>query len=86
MAIKRKLCPLCLNMYAGRGHNPWPLSDQGWCCVTCNAGLVNPARIMMRLDGAALDRLEAKAEAQAYPALRDVSICACRPAEPDREG
>ena len=32
-----------------KGHNPWPVRDNGRCCEECNSQLVVPARLIMAL-------------------------------------
>ena len=38
-------CVICGAKFEGWGHNPWPITDKGDCCTTCNFRHVIPARI-----------------------------------------
>ena len=38
-------CCLCFRVYKGFGHNPYPVSEVGRCCFSCNQKRVIPARI-----------------------------------------
>ena len=43
--MESKKCVLCGCEFNEWGNNPWPLADDGWCCDTCNATKVIPARL-----------------------------------------
>jgi len=32
-------------IYYHGGNNPSPISDEGWCCNSCNQTIVTPARM-----------------------------------------
>lgn len=38
-------CCLCGKMFTGYPNNPYPLSDVGVCCRTCNMTKVVPERL-----------------------------------------
>jgi len=40
-------CVICHHSFQGRGHNPFPLKDEGRCCEGCNDTLVIPHRIAL---------------------------------------
>ena len=40
------LCDTTLNDF-DESHNPFPVSDEGRCCQSCNTSKVIPARIML---------------------------------------
>jgi hypothetical protein len=33
------------DIYYHGGNNPSPISDEGWCCNSCNQTIVTPARM-----------------------------------------
>ena len=43
--INRSKCVLCNEEYDGHGNNPYPVTENGRCCVDCNRLKVIPARI-----------------------------------------
>jgi hypothetical protein len=38
-------CCLCGQPLEGRGHNPTPVAQDGWCCDACNNTKVLPGRV-----------------------------------------
>lgn len=38
-------CVICESEIKGYGNNPWPVTEEGRCCDTCNNLYVIPARI-----------------------------------------
>jgi hypothetical protein len=47
MGDNKYVCCICGREYAGWGSNPWPISEKGECCITCNFKHVVPARIAL---------------------------------------
>ena len=42
-----KICCICGKPFEGYGNNPWPLKEEGMCCLECNVEKVIPARIQI---------------------------------------
>jgi len=35
--VETEICILCCAVITDKGHNPYPLSSHGKCCINCNA-------------------------------------------------
>jgi len=40
-------CVICHQSFQGRGHNPFPIEEEGRCCEGCNDTKVIPHRIAL---------------------------------------
>tara|TARA_B100001063_G_C16668734_1_gene505115 strand:- start:454 stop:627 length:174 start_codon:yes stop_codon:yes gene_type:complete len=40
-------CVICHHSFQGRGHNPFPVKEEGECCGGCNNTIVIPHRIAL---------------------------------------
>lgn len=40
-----KVCCICGKVFEGYGNDPWPVREEGKCCIECNFETVIPARI-----------------------------------------
>lgn len=39
------ICVLCKKRIIGFGHNPYPITEKGWCCNECNFDKVIPMKL-----------------------------------------
>jgi hypothetical protein len=48
MSKETKKCCICGKEFTGWGNDPWPVKEDGECCMACNYEHVVPARIRER--------------------------------------
>ena len=46
-----KICCICGQTFIGYGNNPWPVKEEGECCMHCNDTKVIPARLKKLREG-----------------------------------
>ena len=48
--VEDEICVICCGVITDKGHNPYPLSNYGKCCINCNQRVIQER----------IDRLDAK--------------------------